>query len=89
LIRLIPNINRIIATINQVTLLSQIADQDFLNPVFVACTISSHAFNSSLTLSKIRIFESIAIPILNIKPAIDARVRVIQRDFIITRTITI
>jgi hypothetical protein len=89
LIKLIPKINKITATINHVTLLSQIADQDFLNHIFVASIKFFQFFISSFTLSNIKILASIAIPILSIKPAIDASVRVIQIDFTIISTITI
>jgi len=87
LIKLIQKINRIIATISPVTFESQIADQDFLNQILAALAIFSHLLSSSLILSNIKILASIAIPIERIKPAIEARVRVIQRTLIIVRII--
>jgi hypothetical protein len=83
---LIPNTNNIRATIKPVTLLSQIADQDFENHTLLASSNFFPTFNSSLILSKMRIFASIAIPILKIKPAIEARVSVIQNDLITVST---
>jgi hypothetical protein len=80
--------NKIIATIRPVTLESQIADQDFLNQILAEFIIFSQDSNSSLILSKISIFASIAIQIESIKPAIEARVRVIQRTFTIAKIIT-
>ena len=79
----IPNINNIKATINQVKFESHIADQDFLNQISVEYNISFHFFNSSLTLSNIRILASIAIQIDKISHAIEAKVRTIQKTFII------
>jgi hypothetical protein len=88
LIKLIPKIYKIIATKNQVRFESQIADQDFLNQILLASIKSLPFLSSSLILSKIRIFASIAIPIDNINHATEAKVRVTQNDFIIVKTIT-
>jgi len=69
-----------------VTLLSHIADHDFLNQTSTESAIFFHDFNSSLILSKINIFASIAIPIDNISHAIDARVKTVQNTFTTVRT---
>ena len=89
LIKFIPNINKTKATINQVTLLSHIADQDFLNHILVASSRSLPFFSSSLTLSKISILASIAIPIESISHAIEARVKTTPKLLTIDKTITI
>jgi hypothetical protein len=89
LIIFIPNINKINATINQVTFESQIADQDFLNHITVESFKFFHSFNSSFILSKIRILASIAIPTESISHAIDARVNTTQSHLIIVKTIAI
>lgn len=81
LIKLIPNIYKIIATIRPVTFESHIAVHDFLNHILAALLIFSQAVSSSLILSKIKILASIAIPIDKIKPATEARVRVTHRNF--------
>jgi hypothetical protein len=88
LIRFTQNINNIIATINHVKFESQIADHDCLKPIAVASLSFFHFVISTLILSNIRIFASIAIPIDNIKPAIDASVNTIQSVLIIDNTIT-
>jgi len=80
------NINNIRATISHVKLESQMAVHDFLNPIVVASSNFFHFFTSSLILSNISIFASIAIPIDRIKPAMDARVRTIHNVFIIVST---
>jgi hypothetical protein len=85
LIRLIPNIYNIIATKNHVTLESQIADHDFLNQILDASRRFFHQFNSSLILSNINILASIAIQIDNIRPAIEASVKVTSKDLIIAK----
>ncbi|MDF1682644.1 MAG: hypothetical protein P1U46_02725 [Patescibacteria group bacterium] len=82
-IRFIQNINNINATINQVIFESHIAVQDFLNHISVAESISLPFFNSSLTLSNISIFASIAIQIESIRPAIEAKVSTIEKIFTI------
>jgi hypothetical protein len=83
----IQKINNIVATIKPVTFESHIADQDFLNQIFVAEIIFSHDFNSSCILSNISIFASIAIQTDRINPAIEARVKVIPKILTINRII--
>jgi hypothetical protein len=89
LIIFIPNIYKIKATIKPVTFESQIADQDFLNQISVASGSFLPKAISSLILSKINIFASIAIPTERINQAIEARVKTVQVDFTIAKTITI
>jgi hypothetical protein len=72
-----------------VKLESQIADHDFLNQTSVESKTVSHFFNSSLILSNINIFASIAIHIDKIKPAIEAKVKVIHKTLTIDNIITI
>jgi len=86
LIRLIPKMNSISATMNPVRLLSQIADQDFLKPSLLACLSEVVFLNSSLILSNIRILASIAIPIDSINPATEARVKTIPSVLTIDNT---
>jgi hypothetical protein len=89
LIIFIQKTNNIIATTNPVTFESHIADHDFLNHILQALCIFSQFFNSSLILSNINIFASIAIPIDNINHAIDAIVKTIANDLITVKTNTI
>jgi hypothetical protein len=86
---LIQNINNIIATINQVTFESHIADQDFLNHNLLASLKSFQSEISFLILSKISMLASIAIPIDKINQAIEANVKTIPKTLIINKTITI
>lgn len=81
LIIFIQNIISMIEVINQVKWVSQIADHDLSNQSFIALSSLCHNVNSSFILANINIFESIAIPTESISPAIEARVRVSQKDF--------
>jgi len=74
--KLVPNPNRIRATINVVTLLSLIDGQARENPSSITLSKLFCSFLSSLIREKIKTLASIAIPIDNIKPAIPARVKV-------------
>jgi hypothetical protein len=87
LIIFIQKIYNIIATINQVTFESQIADHDFLNQTIVACLIFFHSLISSFTRSNIKILASIAIQTERINHATEAKVKTIQKDFTIDKTI--
>jgi len=74
------------ATINPVICPSHIALNDCSNPSFKALSIFAPSLISSFILSKISIFASIAIPIERIRPAIEARVRIIPKNFTTART---
>jgi hypothetical protein len=89
LIIFIPNMYKIIATITHVTCESHIADHDSLNHIAVDSCNVFHCFNSSFTLSKIRILASIAIPMDKINQAIEAKVNTTQNNLIIVNTIAI
>jgi len=86
---LIPKIKRIPATIRPVIFASHIAENDFSKPILTASLSFSHFFISSFTLSNIKIFASIAIPIESTSPAIEARVRTIPNCLRIASVITI
>jgi hypothetical protein len=86
---LIPKIKRIHATIRPVILASHIAENDFSNPIFTDFLRFSHVLSSSFILSNMRIFASIAIPIDNTSPAIEARVRTTPNCLRIASVITI
>jgi hypothetical protein len=89
LIRFIPNTKRMRATIRPVIFASQIAENDLSNHIFTDSRIVFHCLSSSFTLSNMRIFASIAIPIERTKPAIEARVRTTQNCFKIANVMTI
>jgi len=85
-IRLIQKINNITALTKDVTCESQIADQDFSNQILSDFNISLSLSNSSLDLSNIKIFASIASQTESINQAIEDRVNTIHDNFIIVRT---
>lgn len=85
--RFIQNIKSMIETISPVIFASHIAEKELSNPSFTAASIFFCVLNLSLILSKIMIFASIAIPIDNTKPAIDASVNTIQNCFKIASVI--
>ncbi|HBA45403.1 TPA: hypothetical protein DEG21_01455 [Patescibacteria group bacterium] len=85
-IRLIQKINSITALTKDVTCESQIADQDFSNQILSDFKMSLSLSNSSLDLSNIRIFASIASPTESINQAIEDSVKTIPDNFIIVST---
>jgi len=59
------------------------ADHDRSKPIWIAFARDSFLRSSSFVRSKIRMFASIARPIERMRPAIEERVRTIQKSFTI------
>ena len=85
-IRFIQNMKSITAETKDVTCESHMADQDLSNQMFIDFNTSVFALISSLDLSNIRMFASMASPMESISPAIDDRVSTIQLIFTIAST---
>src|SRR6056297_39101 len=74
--KLVPKVNKIIATRSVVKLLSRIEGQALENPALTDSPNVLLDFNSSFIREKIKIFASTAIPIDSINPPIPAKVNV-------------